>query len=167
MKLITAAAAIAISAIAIHSAGYRLNLTPSYTQGIWQLTDSPMKTGTMVMPCPPNTELFQQARENNYIGYGTCPGNLQPMLKRIAATAGDHIEVTTTIAINGNRQPNSQIHLYDHSGNPMPQQATPGIIADGQIFVLSDYNHRSFDSRYFGAIPAAQVVSAIQPIFTW
>ena len=166
-KLLTTTTAIAVSLITAYTAGYRLNLTPSYPEGIWQLSNAPIQKGELVVFCPPSTELFKQARANNYINYGTCPGNLQPMLKRITGTAGDNIELTTTITINGKPQPNSKIHLHDSKGRPMPQQAIPGIIAEGQIFVMSDYNPRSFDSRYFGTIPAAQVVSAIKPILTW
>jgi type IV secretory pathway protease TraF len=37
----------------------------------------------------------------------------------------------------------------------------------GELFVLSNYTARSFDSRYFGGVDAEAVRARIVPVFTW
>jgi len=40
-------------------------------------------------------------------------------------------------------------------------------LAPSQLWVMSDTNGRSFDSRYFGPIDRAWVMEVVQPVMTW
>jgi type IV secretory pathway protease TraF len=40
-------------------------------------------------------------------------------------------------------------------------------LAPGKALLISDYSPISFDGRYFGPIPRAQVQSVVRPVWTW
>jgi type IV secretory pathway protease TraF len=50
-----------------------------------------------------------------------------------------------------------------------PLQAWPQCrrLSDGELFLLSDTNPASFDSRYFGPIAASAVLGTARPLWTW
>jgi conjugative transfer signal peptidase TraF len=90
-------------------------------------------------------------------------------MKPIAAVAGDRVEVTTNgIRVNGKLIPNSTAHLKDHHGRPLkPWPSGEYIVPDGSLWVISDFNNWSFDSRYFGPIPCALVQHRLRPFWTF
>lgn len=160
------------SAATIEYYGIRINQTNSMPGLLWQSSKtkpSGPPVGTTVFICPPETSVFALARERKYMPFGiTCPGFSTPLLKPVAATAGDVVDLTSDkkITINGYLQPNSTIHETDSLSRPMPQLNTfPLVVPAGQLFLLSTYNHRSFDSRYFGPLPTENVTGLAQPFF--
>jgi type IV secretory pathway protease TraF len=40
-------------------------------------------------------------------------------------------------------------------------------LAAGEVLLMSDYSPLSFDGRYFGPIPRAQIQGVVQPVWTW
>lgn len=162
-----AAAALTIAGAStyLYNVGYRLNVTASYPIGIYKVDDNKtIHRGDMVLFCPPPRGEFLEGMKRGYIPAGVCPGNIAPLQKRIVALEGDMIRTTRAgVFINGQLQKKSTIYRNDHAGNPLPM-FPGGVVSEGEIFVMSDYDDRSFDSRYFGTVPAENIIGHTTPV---
>lgn len=150
-----------------YGAGLRVNLTPSYPLGIWRIEtlNREVRVGDRVFICPPLTERFRQARERRYVRRGLCPGWLSPLIKTVVALPGQSVEIGTSVAIDGLALPQSAIQPRDGSG----RELTPdpgGVVPPDTVFLHSTFRG-SYDSRYFGPIPAAGVLGLAKPVFTF
>ena len=152
---------------AVWLAGYRVNLTESYPRGLWRVTDAPIAKGALVLFCPGDAALFEKARAAGYLSYGLCDGGFAPLIKRIAAVSGDRVTVTEAgVRINDALQANSRKIAADTAGWDVPQAPIPDVVPAGHVLLMSDYNARSYDSRYFGAVPTARIQGVVVPILT-
>ena len=149
--------------------GARLNVTKSLPPGLYWAVDRPIERYAYVRFCPPSKGAFAVAIERSYLSdSGACPGG-SPMIKRVAGVAGDSVDATEAgVSINGHRLPLSAFHRTDGLGRPMPQpDRGERRLHDSELWVMSDTNDRSFDSRYFGPIDRAWVREVIVPVLTW
>ncbi|GLQ49165.1 conjugative transfer signal peptidase TraF [Dyella flava] len=149
--------------------GARLNLTASLPLGVYWAIHQPITHGAYVRFCPPAEGAFAMARERGYLGTGYCPSGYSPMLKRVGGMQGDSVEVSDAGTwINGRFVPLSARWQADPAGRPLPK---PGqshyALQPAQLWVISDTNDHSFDSRYFGPIDRAWVVEIVRPVLTW
>ncbi len=145
-------------------AGLRVNLTPSYPLGLWRI-EPPSRgvaAGDKIFICPPPTMAFATARERGYLGHGLCPGWFSPLIKTVVAVAGQHVVVDGSVAVDGVRLPHSSIRPVDGRGRALAP-ADGGIVAAGKLFLFSEFEG-SYDSRYFGPIPAVGVLGLAQPL---
>ena len=128
----------------------------------WQ---KPWPPGERFMPYNPASGAGYHAI--NYIAAGACPGGLEPLLKPVAAIAGDFVTVTPlAVAVNGQPVAETAPLAQDQAGRslyPVP----PGSyrVTSGEVWVLSSHDPRSFDSRYFGPLPAEGVQGEAQPLW--
>jgi conjugative transfer signal peptidase TraF len=118
--------------------------------------------GDRVFICPPPTPAFVAARERGYLGHGLCPGWLSPLIKKVVAISGQHVVVDGDITIDGARLAHSSVRRTDGQGRALTP-ATGGIVPPGQLFLFSEFAG-SYDSRYFGPIPAAGVLGLAHPL---
>ena len=144
---------------ALHFAGIGVNVTDSMPVGIYHLATAdraPVK-GDIVKLCPP-LAVAVMARQRNYMPYGPCPGNTVPFLKIVAATGGDIIDVShDRIVINGYALPGSAQQERDSKGRALSEfPAGRYRLPTGAIWLWTP-NPRSWDSRYYGPIPAKNV----------
>ncbi|MGX9182004.1 conjugative transfer signal peptidase TraF [Mesorhizobium sp. BHbdii] len=149
------------------AAGFLVNFTPSYPLGLWRIDslDREVQVGDRIFICPPLTDTFRQARERGYLRRGLCPGWFSPLIKTVVALPGQAIEIGHSVVIDGHTLPNSELRPIDGSGRPL----TPfggGAVPDGTLFLHSDY-WGSYDSRYFGPVPAKGVLGLATPILTF
>lgn len=151
------------------AAGYRINTTSSVPIGVYRIEPGTIARGRIVAFCPPDNAAFQLGRARGYVlGGWACPGGYRPLFKPIAAMAGDVVTVAAEgISVNGHPLRNTASRPRDGEGRPLPvvprgqHQVQPG-----QVWVVSTYNARSFDGRYFGAVPAAGIMGVARPIAT-
>ena len=153
---------------ALSYCGYRLNSTPSVPVGLWKvdaLSDS-VQRGQIVSVQTPDTGCFQLAKSRGYIGAGPCAGGYASLLKPVAAIAGDSVIVSAQgIAVNGALLKNSNAMTRDGFGRSLtPTQNGRYIVRPGTVWLVSNCA-RSFDSRYFGAVPTANVLGTARPIW--
>jgi conjugative transfer signal peptidase TraF len=152
-----------------HSAGLRVNESPSLPVGIWRVSplDRDLRRGDIVSFCPPDTATFGEAWRRGYLSAGHCEGGYEPLLKPVAAIAGDRVSGTDDgISINGRLIASSKRLNRDGLGRILPSPgARDVIVAKGEVWVISSYNSLSFDSRYFGPIPISRVEGLAQPFF--
>lgn len=146
--------------------GLRVNLTASYPLGLWRIValDRPVAVGDLVFICPPQTRAFELARERGYVRHGLCPGWSSPLIKAVAALAGAQIEIADSVTIDGTGASHSKLHRLDAEGRAL-EPWTGGIVPAGHLFLLSQYAG-SYDSRYFGPIPAVGLLGLAQPFLT-
>ena len=89
-----------------------------------------------------------------------------PILKRIGAVAPQVVCVRERIVrVDGTVVATARTH--DGALRPLPSWTQCGPLAEGELFLLSDTNPASFDSRYFGPIAASAVIGVAQPLWTW
>lgn len=169
-------AGLGVGAIAYQRSGVLLNHTGSMPLGLYRVTRTPrdamtgapvLARGARVVWCLP-LRLVDEARRRGYLGGGVCPGNVESILKEVAALPGDTVVVDADgMAVNGRRLPNSGPLARDSRGRAItavPFGRYP--VRPGEAWVWSPYTAHSFDSRYYGALPLADLVGVARPLWT-
>lgn len=151
--------------IAAYALGFRLNLSASIPPGLYRVTKDPIGRGSLVLVClPPSLSAF--ARSRAYVPAGSCKDGNAPVGKVVAAAAGDTVDVTAGgLVVNGDELSNTRPLGSDGRGRGLPRMASGRYIVQiGQIWLVSRYSIRSFDSRYFGAVPVDRIVARVRPV---
>ena len=146
-------------------AGIRINESTSLPIGLYVINES---RGHLVEFCPPEP-FAALARQRAYRGPGNCPDGGAPLMKPEVAHAGDIVEFNSRgVAINGKLLPNSAPLQFDTHGRPLEAWGFGRFKArQGEIWAVSSYNPRSFDSRYLGPITSSQIQHHLIPMLTW
>ncbi|MGH7620387.1 MAG: conjugative transfer signal peptidase TraF [Gemmatimonadaceae bacterium] len=165
-RVIISAAAVALGATVVsYFVGLRLNLTGSIPPGVYVVTHESIARGTIVMAClPSSASAF--ARSRGFVPTGSCYDGSAPIGKTVAAVAGDTVDVTPAgIAVNGRLLPNSRALAVDSEQRPL--RAFPFgrfLVWSAQVWLVSSYSARSFDSRYFGPVALNSIITGIRPL---
>lgn len=165
--LVACAGLIAAVAGAGWGAGLRINMTPSYPQGLWRIEtlDRAVTAGDLVFICPPDTAEFERALARGYIRRGLCAGGLSPLIKTVAAVGGQQVDVAEQVSIDGRPLPDSDVRHTDAAGRPLAPFAG-GVVPAGELYLHSDFAG-SYDSRYFGPIPSSGVLGLARSVLTF
>ena len=91
----------------------------------------------------------------------------QPLIKRVVAVAGDTVRMTSTaLFINGKRQPAPP---QSASPSPLPDPdrgfIREEVVPANHVYVLGDNRANSYDSRFWGALPADRIIGT--PLFVY
>ena len=150
-------------------AGVRINTTASYPLGVYLMTNAPIEKGSLVIFCPANNAAFHLARERGYIGAGFCPDGYGYMIKKILAAKSDRVEISAVgVSVNGKLLSNSKPMDNDSEGKALPHiEVNIDALDEHTVLLMSDYNPKSFDARYFGLVDKSNIISAIRPVWTW
>lgn len=145
--------------------GLRVNLTPSYPRGLWRIVqrDGAYRTGDVVFICAPANATFALAKARGYLPRGLCAGWTAPLIKKIVAGAGQRVLIGRQVSVDGVMIDHSAVQPFDAGGRPL-QAARSGRVADGDVFLVAPHPY-SFDSRYFGPVPASAILGLAQPVF--
>ena len=143
--------------------GIRFNLTKSLPGLIYIITGD--NSSPLVEFCPEGISA-QLSKERGYRRLGTCPDGAAPMLKPVVAKAGDIVEVSANgITVNGTLLRNTAPRGKDSRGRPlMPWPFGTYRVCSGFVWVASEYNALSFDSRYYGPIRASRIRHHLRPL---
>ena len=147
--------------------GFRFIITSSVPKGLWFVHSGTVERGRYVLLCLP-AHVAVLGRKAGYLDEGFCPGDSLPLMKRVIAMGGDSVRITDTgIAVNGTIIPGSRRLRVDSRGHRIPGTRGPAVSAvpNGEIWVLGDW-FRSWDSRYFGAVPQSRVIGIGIPFVT-
>lgn len=149
--------------------GARVNTTLSIPLGLYWRVDKPVQRGAYVMFCPPQVEVFGQAKQRGYLGAGFCPGDYGYLMKQVAGATGDLVQVASDgVRVNGTLLAMSVPLQADREGRAMPRfQADTYVLSQYQLLLMGDSNPRSFDARYFGPVQRGQIRDVIAPVVTW
>jgi conjugative transfer signal peptidase TraF len=169
LATVTTGAILVAGLVGADMAGLRLNVTPSMPVGLWRMVPdrAPLRRGEIVVVCLPDTALAQVGAARGYIPSGSCPSGLEPLVKPIAATAGDVVAVSAAgVAVNGQAVHDTAQLAQDSAGRPLMAVAAGAYpVAPKEVWLLSGHDPRSFDSRYFGPVPEANVQGLARPIW--
>ena len=163
------AAVVAVPAVVVGLlARLRMNYTRSLPVGLyWTVGDGPIAPGSIVLAClPERVGLF--ARERGYLWRGSCPGSAAPVGKLVLAAEGDVVVVTRAgLSVNGRLMPRTEPMEADSKGRPVAHYPY-GIyqVERNEVWLYSPYHRMSYDSRYFGPVPTANVESRMVAIWT-
>lgn len=144
-------------------ADIRINASPSLPIGLYMaIADA---QATLVEFCPPEPYASLAIRRG-YRTDGVCPDGATPLLKPIVARAGDLVEISEAgVHVNGRLLKGSAPRTLDTSGRPMPVwPLRVQRVRHGTVWVVSSYNPRSFDSRYFGPIAVRTIMARVRPV---
>jgi conjugative transfer signal peptidase TraF len=147
--------------------GFRINLTPSEPLGVWRIVplDRPATRGDLIFICPPQTTVMREARKRGYFRSGTCPGGVAPLIKTVIGVAGQRVEIGAGVTIDGRPVPFSDLAERDGNGRAM-KPFPGGVVPDENVFLHSPFRS-SYDSRYFGPLPASGIVGLAQTVLTY
>ncbi|MHC2483348.1 conjugative transfer signal peptidase TraF [Rhizobium leguminosarum] len=166
--IILVAALVAILAIGtVLAGGYRVNLTPSEPLGLWRIVplDRPVAVNDLVFICPPVTAEMREARARGYLRSGFCPGGVAPLIKTVIAVAGQHTEIGASVSVDEQVISSSSFASRDGKGRPLAPFPS-GIVPPGYVFLHSSFPG-SYDSRYFGPVPASGILGLGQEVLTY
>jgi conjugative transfer signal peptidase TraF len=157
----------------LYLVGICFNTTRSMPVGIYKRTlanaKKPIHRGILVSFCPKNASAFGQAQSRHYMAPGSCPlGHVQPLLKPVAAIAGDTVTIAPQgILVNGRLIPASQARSRDAQSRTVKKmgQGTYQVQA-GEVWLISSHSPQSYDSRYFGPVPTSQIQWVVKPLLT-
>jgi conjugative transfer signal peptidase TraF len=96
---------------------------------------------------------------------GYLPNGMS-ILKRVGAVAPQSVCVRgQTVRVDGAVVATAR--PQDSARRPLQAWAQCRPLAAGELFLLSETNQASFDSRYFGPIVVSAVLGIARPLWTW
>ena len=163
----TVTAPLLAAIVAAAFGGYRINLTPSQPLGLWHIVrlERAAEVGDLVFICPPQTAAIQEARSRGYLRSGLCPSGVAPLIKTVIAVAGQRVEVAASVRVDGRDVARSKLADQDGQGRSLTP-AGGGIVPAGSVFLHSAFAG-SYDSRYFGPLPASGILGLAQQVLTY
>jgi conjugative transfer signal peptidase TraF len=147
--------------------GLRINMTPSEPIGLWRVValDRRPAVDDLVFICPPENNAMEEAGQRGYLRSGLCPGGFAPLIKTVIATTGQRVEIGSSVRVDGVVIANSAVSKFDGMGLPLAA-FRGGIIPAGRVFLHSGFVG-SYDSRYFGPLPASGILGLAQEVLTY
>ena len=134
------------------------NVTHSAPIGLYRRAFAGVESGAWVLVRAPRAAADMAAAR------GYLPRSV-PMVKRVAASFGDRVCRTgQSVTIYGRAV--ARALWRDSSGRALPVWTGCFDLKADQIFLITS-PPMSFDSRYFGPVPTANVIERIAPLWTF
>lgn len=134
------------------------NASASAPVGLYGLGLGAARTGDFVLVRMPKM-VGQLADQRGYLPRGV------PLVKRIAALPGEHVCAFNDAIIIGGRIAARRLET-DSKGRPLPWWNECRPLAGDEVFLINGAAPGSFDSRYFGPVPAENIVGRLVPLWT-
>ena len=132
------------------------NASPSVPVGLYRIAAGPVRRDDLVLVRPP-PEMAALAQQRRYLPTSAY------LIKTVAATAGDRVcRFADRVFVRGRLA--ARARARDRLGRPLPAWHGCRRLDAGELFLLTPDAH-SFDSRYFGIVPADQVVGRAVPLW--
>ncbi|HUY39938.1 MAG TPA: conjugative transfer signal peptidase TraF [Candidatus Binataceae bacterium] len=170
---LAAMAGIAFAAAILIAVGEAFGVLISNTDsaapaGVYRVVGHDINRGDLVAACLP-IAIAQVGLARGYLRTGGCAGDGEPVDKIVGALPGDLVEIEPGwLAINGKRIAHSVTAAHDSAGRPLTHVAWgKRQVAANEIWLFGFNDRRSWDSRYFGPIPIANVRGKLEPVLTW
>lgn len=144
-----------------------VNTTKSFPLGVYQKTHERPEKGDLVLVCPPDDPLFSEAKKRGLISGGLCKGGNGYLIKKVMAVHGDKVRIQQdAVLVNGLPVKNSAQKSFPlRSLTPLKEKEF--LLKQEEVFLMSDANPYSFDSRYFGPLSVQQIQTPLKPFLVW
>jgi conjugative transfer signal peptidase TraF len=165
------AAAAGIGSVIFTGWFFHVRITPTDSAapaGIYRLSAAPIGRGALVAACLP-AAIERTGRARGYLAEGDCPAGAEPVAKVIGALPGDELQIEPGfVAVDGVKFPNSQTAARDSAGRLLAHVLSGAYrVGAGEVWLFGFNNRRSWDARYFGPVPLANVRGVLRPLVTW
>jgi conjugative transfer signal peptidase TraF len=147
-------------------AGVVINISSSMPLGLYIESKGNIQRGDIVELCLPYPHQ-KLALERRYIGHGGRCNGVDPVVKQVLAVPGDDVLLADNfIEINRKRfwfvtKP------FDGKGRPLNAYPRGEYYNTAGYWVIGTNDPNSWDSRYWGAIDAKQIIAKLYPIFIY
>jgi len=170
---LAAMAGIALAAAILIAAGEAFGVLISNTDsaapaGVYRVIGREVSRGDLVAACLP-IAVAQAGLARGYLRTGGCAGDAEPVDKIVGALPGDIFDIEPRwVAINGKRFAGSVTATHDSLGRPLSHvEWGKHVVAASEVWLFGFNDRRSWDSRYFGPIPLANLRGKLEPVLTW
>lgn len=170
---LAAMAGIALAAAILIAVGEAFRVLISNTDsaapaGIYRVVGHRVARGDLVAACLP-IAVAQQGLQRGYLRVGGCAGDAEPVDKIVGALPGDIVETEPGwVGVNGVRFAHSVTASHDSASRPLSHvEWGKHVVAANEVWLFGFNDRRSWDSRYFGPIPIANVRGKLEPVLTW
>ncbi len=154
---VAAIGAMAIASVVNFSPRFVWNASASAPIGLYQIEDRAPQLGDFLL-VKPDPELEKLIAARGYLPEGV------PLLKRVAALAGDKIcRKSEAIFINGTYV--AEAGIFDSAGRKLPHWSSCFVLGKHELFLLNDHE-KSLDGRYFGATKSDHLIGVAIPLWT-
>ena len=149
--------------------GFVFNYTHSAPFGLYRGIADPASVSHTPAPyvffCPDRRWPTMVGQPNYREPSHSCPDGLSPLIKPVLAWPGDTVRISSIgFEVNGRFIKNTAAINHDSSGHIIrPYPAGTYTVQKDQLWVVSNFSPRSFDSRYFGPIPLRSVHNWVKP----
>jgi conjugative transfer signal peptidase TraF len=134
------------------------NGSPSEPEGFYRLSSAHPGPGRIIAFRVPDPGKAYVAARLRYL-------ERSPILKEIAAGPGSTVcAAGGRIVIDGTDR--GSVAIADRQGTPLPHWTGCRRLGPDEMFAFSNRIPNSFDSRYYGPVPAAYVVGVYLPVWT-
>lgn len=149
--------------------GFVFNYTHSAPFGLYKGISDPVNIAHTPAPyvffCPDRRWPSMIGQPNYREPSHSCPDGLSPLIKPVIAWPGDTVQTSSAgIVVNGRLIAHTATIDHDSEGHPVhPYPPGTYTVAKNQLWVVSSFSPRSFDSRYFGPVPISSVHDWVEP----
>ncbi|WP_027038491.1 S26 family signal peptidase [Mesorhizobium ciceri] len=134
------------------------NASASAPIGLYRVAAGAPARGDLVLVRTPDYVAYLAAQR------GYLPRNI-PLVKRLAALPTEHVCAFHDAIIIGGDIVARRLKT-DAQGRPLPWWNGCRALDRNEVFLLGSDTTRSFDSRYFGPVPAANIIGRLVPLWT-
>ena len=139
---------------ASHFIGFNSSPSAAPVGFYWRTAPRPRRGKLIEFCLPENVAVFAEAR--GYIGHGSCPVDTESLGKIVTGVPGDVVTVDPAAALK-----------TDSAGRPMEHfPFGPYRVRAAEVWVHGTARN-SFDSRYFGPVPIANIRASLEALVTW
>jgi signal peptidase I len=112
------------------------------------------------------TPALRAPRPGDVIVFQWPKDHAKTFVKRVVAVGGQTVEVRRRqVLVDGQPWDDPHAHHVEGSGATQAEDYGPTTVAPGELFVLGDERERSYDSRFWGGVPLADVRGEVMTIY--
>ncbi len=155
--------------LVIKTFGLRLNLSDSMPMGLYVVDKNTRITrGALVEVCL-SSDILSEGIAKGYIDQkGICPDGAGSIIKEVIALPVDHVSLTNSKIVVNKTAYSAPVHDLSLSGIAITRFVKSG---DSQVYGYwlygSNNTDYSWDSRYFGAVQASNIIHVLRPLWVW
>ncbi|MGH8323941.1 MAG: S26 family signal peptidase, partial [Steroidobacteraceae bacterium] len=144
------------------------NTDSAAATGVYRVASASFARGDLVAACLPPA-IAQAGLARGYLHTGPCAGNAEPVGKIVGALPDDTVAIERDgVMVNGSRIVHSAVASHDSHGRALAHIAFGKYqVRANEVWLFGFHDRRSWDSRYFGPVPLANVRGKLEAVLTW